>query len=565
MNVLVAAARLAADHRGLMMCRAELLGALGVFCLACEPPPLSGFEPSFPQLDVWPPNREVCELGERTFIDPTKVEKIVPIQLVDGPPMKLETRSLGKPKVLLPKQEGTYYPAKHALTNRRAMVHRVDEDKHGIVRKVHEAYLVDFEDGVVEHFSGMSRFEQYSEAGVGIAWQMRDGVKWKVLVHGEDGLVVPLWPEEEGAPDLLIHPVWKQAWIFGVVIEPRGYGKFPEKTKVRTVYIHWPDLRKPPPKGPKVKLPFRVRFSKDEIITESGSVHGPDHKQQVDVPFVVSGEHDGCSAAELNRDGSYDCRYGGYKTLADGWTYGTYNDENLDVYFEARHRETGESHLIRAQGEDEDCYSRHAVMDPPRVLVGCDGGRAVIVWTPDQTVELPLIEDATGSLTSDDGALFIGYQEIEQPNQYRDNPWVSRYWLDLPSLSSTLAPVGSSRVTSGYPYRGRWLFAQGQGRGGQFATRLGAQVQRAVPTRFVCGGAGFQDWAGDALLLGCWRGGPNPRTLDGLDLGLGLAIVLPGADNRESLITESHVLSTRRGQGELVSWRRGTIWPSSLE
>ncbi len=63
-------------------------------------------------------------------------------------------------------------------------------------------------------------------------------------------------------------------------------------------------------------------------------------------PFVVSGEHEGCSAAELNRDGSYNCRYAGYRTLADGWTFGTYDDEELDVYFEARHRETGESHAL---------------------------------------------------------------------------------------------------------------------------------------------------------------------------------------------------------------------------
>ena len=543
-----------------MTCRAELLGALGLFCLACEPPPLSALEPSFPQLDVWPPNREVSEPGERTFIDPTKLEKIVPIQLVDGPPMKLETRSLGKPKVLLPKQEGTYYPAKHALTNRRAMVHRVDEDKHGIVRKVHEAYLVDFEDGVVERFSGMSRFEQYSEAGVGIAWQVRDGVKWKVLVHGEDGLVVPLWPEEEGAPDLLIHPVWKQAWIFGVVVEPRGYGKHPEETEVRTVYIHWPDLRQPPPKGPKVKLPFRVKFSKDEIITESGSVHGPDHKQQVDVPFVVSGEHDGCSAAELNRDGSYDCRYGGYKTLADGWTYGTYDDENLDVYFEARHRETGESHVIRAPGEDEDCSATHTLMSPPRVLVACDGPSPVVAWSPERVVGVPEIEGANGAWRSDNGRVFVGYERVKSK---RDVDWRSRSWLDLASLVSVVASEGSEHASAGSPYGGPWIFAQDLPQSALLVARIGERQQRRVTLGEPPGKAAFQAWHSDALLIGYWRRAPNPAPLVGLDLDQGIVVTLPGADNRESLISATHVLSTRRQQRELVAWPRGTTWSSS--
>ncbi len=536
---------------------------LSALCsLACEAPPLSALEPSFPELDIWPPHREVSEVGERTFIDPTKVERIVPIELVDGPPMKLETRSLGEPTVLLPKQEGTYYPAKHVLTDRRAMVHRVEEDEHGIVREVYEAYLVDFEDGVVERFSGMSRFEQYSEAGVGIAWQMREGVKWKVLVHGEDGLVVPLWPEEEGSPDLLIHPVWKQAWILGVVVEPRGYGNFPEKTKIRTVYIHWPDLRQPPPAGPKVKLPFHVKFSKDEIITESGSVHGPDHKQQVDVPFVLSGEHEGCSAVELNRDGSYDCRYGGYRTLADGWTFGIYTHEG-NAYFEARHRETGESHVIRALGEDEDCRATHTLLNPPRVLVVCDGDSPVVAWSPGRVVGVPLVEDADGAVRSENGRITLGYKRVESQS---GAAWRSRSWFDLASLTIVLGPAQTEHVVAGNPYGGHWLFAQGQPEGVLFVARLGERQQRRLSLGLPVGTAAFQAWRSDELLIGTWRKGPNPAPIVGLDLDHGFLIRLPGADNRESLLSATHILSTRHRQRELVSWPRGATWsPSSLE
>ena len=60
----------------------------------CEAPAPEVLEPAFVVPDIWPPNREVSELGKRRFIDPTKVERIVPIQLVDGPPVKLETRTL---------------------------------------------------------------------------------------------------------------------------------------------------------------------------------------------------------------------------------------------------------------------------------------------------------------------------------------------------------------------------------------------------------------------------------------------------------------------------------------
>ena len=537
-----------------MKVRAQLLVVLGLFGLGCEPPPLSVLEPGFPKLEVWPPAREVVAVGERAFIDPTKVETIEAIQLVDGPPMKLEKRSLGKPKVLLPKQEGTYYPAKHALTDRRAMVHRVDEDKHGIVRKVHEAYLVDFEDGVVETFSGMSRFEQYSEAGVGIAWQMRDGVKWKVLVHGEDGLVVPLWPEEEGAPDLLIHPVWKQAWIFGVVVERRGWGRFPEREETRSVYIHWPDLRTPPPKGPKVKLPFRVSFSEREIITESGSVHGPDHKQQVDVPFVVSGERYGCSAAELNRDGSYDCRYGSYKTLADGWTFGMYDDEDGDSYFEARHRETGESQVLSLCGADSVVTS--VVMDPPRVVLHFRRKTRSLVWSPDSTLEFPVMPAGEASWKSADGKLLTFFQRDEAEEKRTVG------WLDLGKQVAVSVPLTSTDVLAGYPFHGSWSFTESLKPGLFRTARLGSNQLRGLSLKTSCRSLGFQDWIGDELILGCWRRGPNPDFVFGLDLDASARIVFPGAENRETLITETHVLSTRRAQTELVSWSRSPTWSS---
>ncbi len=341
--------------------------------LGCEPPPLSLLAPGFAFPQLWPPPRQPLPPTSRKRIDLTAVPTLEPIQLVDGPPMKLETVSLGKPKVLLPRAKGTYYPAEHPLSDRRAMVRRIREDEHGRTMEQYEGYLVDFEDGVVERFDSISPYEQYSEAGIGFAWKSIDGVKHKVLVHA-DGQVVPMWPETDTAPDLLLHPIWRQAWIFGTqefpTIDPSDD---PEQTERRSVYIHWTDLRKPPPSGPKVALPFVLHFDERVINNETESVHGPRPKQQADVPFVVRGNLPGCSTIELDRDGGFHCRYGSYRTLAQGWSYTAFDDRNLDGYVELQNRETGEVQILHGENEGDDCEVTYSVMDPPRLLVVCDG------------------------------------------------------------------------------------------------------------------------------------------------------------------------------------------------
>ncbi|MEM6296770.1 MAG: hypothetical protein AAGA54_36225, partial [Myxococcota bacterium] len=195
---------------GRAFCALLALGATTACDLEPEAPPV--LLPLFStRPDVWPPNRYPAEVTSTTVIDADSVDVLEPIVLTDGDPMPVKTVSLGKPKVLLPRSsKGTYYPAEHPLSDRRAMVSHIREDKYGRTMETYGAYLVDFEDGVVETFDSLSPYDQYSEAGVGFAWKTIDGVKHKVLVHA-DGTVIPMWPEEPGAPDLIFHPIWRQA------------------------------------------------------------------------------------------------------------------------------------------------------------------------------------------------------------------------------------------------------------------------------------------------------------------------------------------------------------------
>ncbi len=500
---------------------------------ACIPSdPLETAESTFAVPQLWPPERHVTPSTKVDVIDLSKIPELEPVRMVDGRPQRLKNMSLGEPTVLLPEVGGTYYPAEHALTDRRALVRRIDEDRHGRSLETLEGYLVDFEDGVVERFSRISPRLQYSTAGIGLAWQEREGVETKVLVHGKDGLVVPLWPESDTAPNLLIHPRWAQAWIFGVerVSSPRDDD--PKSTELRSTYVHWTDLRSPPPDGPKVVLPFLLRFDPEGIEPLDRFVHGPTPKQQADVPFVLRGNKPGCGAVELGPDGTFHCRYDSYRTFADGWSYTHFDDEDYDAYFEARNRTTGEVQIVQAEGED--CKVELTVMEPPRALVVCESaGR--FIWSPSKIV----------------------HYDIPR----------GRRWTDLERFVVTLPRPDSGREMTGYrlmparPYHGSWLFTKSSKTGALYASRVGEKTQRRLPTRSICPSAGFVDWNDDDLLLGCWKGPTNPNSLVGLDLDNNWAIQLPGADSRESLVTRTHVLSTRSGQHEVVAWRREPVWP----
>ncbi len=533
--------------------------------LGCEPPPLSRLEAGFAFPQLWPPPRQPLPPTSRKRIDLTAVPILEPIQLVDGPPMKLETLSLGKPKVLLPRAKGTYYPAEHPLSDRRAMVRRIREDEHGRTMEQYEGYLVDFEDGVVERFDSISPYEQYSEAGIGFAWKSIDGVKHRVLVHA-DGQVVPMWPETDTAPDLLLHPIWRQAWIFGTqefpTVDPSDD---PEQTERRSVYIHWTDLRKPPPSGPKVALPFVLHFDERVINNETESVHGPRPKQQADVPFVVRGNLPGCSTIELDRDGGFHCRYGSYRTLAQGWSYTAFDDRNLDGYVELQNRETGEVQIFHGENEGDDCEVTYSVMDPPRLLVVCDGADTLLLWTPEKTVAYPPSKGTTGSDPSWDGLIFSSYEHYEDSRGEAD---YARRWVDLEHLAvAEFAVRQTDREHTGYPYHGKWLFTQSIESGRLHASSLGDSQQREIPARLKCPRVvEFADWHRDSILISCWGPPPNPKSLLGLDPDLAAVFPLPGADNRESIVTATHVLTTRRNQREVVVWARAGQWPtSSLE
>lgn len=537
--------------------------ALVMLALGCGPSQPSHLEAGFPALELWPPPRTPHATTSTTQIDLDDVAVLAPIQLVDGRPMKMKSISLGKPNVLLPKSKGTYYPAEHPLSDRRAMVRRIREDKYGRQLEQYEGYLVDFEDGVIETFDSISPYEQYSEAGIGFAWKTIDGVKTRVLVHA-DGQVVPLWPEADAAPDLLLHPIWKQAWIFGVEEVPTPDPlDDPEKTELRSVYVHWSDLRDAPPlEGPRVTLPFLVRFDERVINNEDESVHGPRPKQQADVPFVLRGSLGGCSAVELDRNGSFHCRYGSYRTLADGWSYTLFEDENWDTYVEFRNRETGEVQVVRGRNEGDDCGVRHAVMEPPRVLLGCDEVSAFLLWTPERTFEYPERVHGNGSTLSDDGLLLQSFEYYQDSRGYAE---YARRWVDfeVPALAE-FPGRQASREHKGYPYHGKWLFTADIETSRMFTTPLGGSEQRGLSLKRTCREPfGFADWEGDSLLLSCWGPPPNPKWLVGLELGRASVYPLVGADNRESLLTRTHVLSTRNGQKELVVWSRGRTWPTS--
>ncbi len=528
--------------------------------LGCEPPPLSLLAPGFAFPQLWPPPRQPLPPTSRKRIDLTAVPILEPIQLVDGPPMKLETLSLGKPKVLLPRAKGTYYPAEHPLSDRRAMVRRIREDEHGRTMEQYEGYLVDFEDGVVERFDSISPYEQYSEAGIGFAWKSIDGVKHKVLVHA-DGQVVPMWPETDTAPDLLLHPIWRQAWIFGTqefpTIDPSDD---PEQTERRSVYIHWTDLRKPPPSGPKVALPFVLHFDERVINNETESVHGPRPKQQADVPFVVRGNLPGCGTIELDRDGGFHCRYGSYRTLAQGWSYTAFDDRNLDGYVELQNRETGEVQILHGENEGDDCEVTYSVMDPPRLVVVCDGMKRALLWSPQRLVGLT-DDGGASSWESQDRLLLSSFDRLHA--KY-DTHLLARGWTELRRMGVVLAPANTGRELSGYPYHGQWLYTEDDSSHNQHATKYGSSEQVEVPTRMRCpSSVGFADWVGDSVLLACWGSPPNPKSIVGFDPDLRLRFRLPGADNRESLITATHVLSTRSRQRELVVWSRSSRWPTS--
>jgi hypothetical protein len=430
------------------------------------------------------------------------------------------------------------------------MVRRVREGKHGYVSETYEAYLVDFDEGVVGRFDAMSPHEQYSEAGIGFAWKTLAGVKMRVLVHA-DGQVVPLWPETKSAPALLFHPVRKQAWILTSENLPSSDAADPpELLSPRSVFVHWTDLRKPPPQGPKVTLPFAVAFAPNVINSEDRSVHGPNPKQPSDIPFVLYGSSHACDAVELDYHGGFACKADSYKTLEGGWSYWTEYEEHGDELrskFLTQNKDTGETQGIDCKsGSSTSYYS----VSPPRVFVYCTEGDTAFLWTPTQTYIVPQYPEDTGSRTSFDG------RQVNYFERNAKTAGAANGWLDLRVPARINTPRPRRHEPAGYPYGGDWLFTWNPQQRKLHIASIDSGELRPLYSTWRCSTPYVIDWTQDDVLLGCRKHPGNPSGVAVLSPRSGTLSSSALADNRNSLLTATHLLSTMRGQREVVSWRR---------
>ncbi|MEM6296028.1 MAG: hypothetical protein AAGA54_32445, partial [Myxococcota bacterium] len=318
-------------------------------------------------------------------------------------------------------------------------------------------------------------------------------------------------------------------------------------------------ITKPPPTGPKVVLPFWFQFEDRVINNETGNLHGPRPKEQADVPFVLYGKEWGCNAVELNRDGTFACRFGGYTTLAGGWTYWTDIDKNDDAYFKALNRETGEVQIVQAPGEGKSCEVWHTAMLGPRVMLSCSTDPRMVIWSPTAVASYEAATRSNHSFKSHDHQLVSAAYNTRTEKTV---PSLGRGWIDLAEMTYVLLPLNGNRDKLSEIHRGTWLITEDDSYPAWFATKIGSDVQRRVSGPMVFRKAEVLDQQGDDLLIGRWRGGPNPTRIVGFSPEKFLLFRLPGADNRESIITKTYVLSTTNGHMKLVSWKREPSWPN---
>jgi len=286
---------------------------------------------------------------------------VKPLRVVDDP--QWNKGSLGKPRELL--------RAKHLrlsddtpVTDDRGIVEITDGP--GFDAKTLEAVLVDFESGEVARFA--DAFGSIPGLGIAFGRAKLDGdLPEPVIIHA-DGLAVPYVPEGSWYRllDVVVNAGHREIYLFDV-------NENREKNGPGTKFSHWTDLRSPPPPT-SLPFPFQPRDG-DETTRRYGEYeHDLDGVARNITASIRNSWGDGCTRAEVLRDGSTRCIRRSDEILGEGWHL-TKLDEGWVAYNEER-KEV--QRLAFANG----CGLAESVAAPPRVRFSCEGSSAI--WSPDE-------------------------------------------------------------------------------------------------------------------------------------------------------------------------------------
>ena len=294
------------------------------------------------------------------------LEDTEPIEVIEAKPTPREwiRKDPGKPKVLM-SGNALQLPDRWPAARNRGFVEVLGDRAKGDVVETH---LVDFETGSMLQLTD-AYIPSAHEFGIARASAMLDGEVRDVLLHVQDGHMVP-W--RHGAFEnawMELHPGTGQVWLL-VNDDEQGHTK----------YSHWTNLRGPPP-PPTGELPVRLEVRADHI---GAKVVTPPFFNPGDVPILLAVEDDetNCSLIELRSDGSSLC-VPWDRQLADGWRFHEhdYSDGLINV-------EDGSAIIF--EGTDECSTTPRWTPHPPRAELYCHGLRSDrYLWSPDATVRVP--------------------------------------------------------------------------------------------------------------------------------------------------------------------------------
>lgn len=303
---------------------------------------------------------------------------VKPLEVIEKPQWTKGT--FGEPRELL--------RAKHLrlsddtpMTANRGIVEITDG--RGFDAETLEAVLVDFETGEVARFADAFG----SMPGIGLAFgrtKTEGGPEESVIIH-PDGLAVPYVPEGSWYRllDVVVNAGHREIYLFDVN-EDR------DKNGPGTKFSHWTDLRSPPPPT-SLPFPFQPRDD-DETTKRYGEYdHDRDGVARNISASIRNSWGDGCTRAEVLRDGSTRCIRPSDEILGEGWHL-TKLDEGWVAYNEDRKE-------IQRLAFSEGCGLSASVAAPPRARFGCEDFSAV--WSPERVSRWPDAELGPGrDLTS---------------------------------------------------------------------------------------------------------------------------------------------------------------------
>lgn len=340
-------------------------------------------------------------------ITPDLVEdlEVVELEGVDAP--SYASGRVGEPTVLL-RGKGLRLGAPHPLTRDRGPV-SVYSDGLGSVL---QSKVIDLTSGRV--VSTVDEIDYvYPHVGVALGWSKVQGREWNVLVHGEDGHVVPLWPQAEAEQHVaVIHPVGGGAWTFEASSDPEPIVR----------YAAWSDLRKSPPPPTEV---IQGGLPEWDARRPRGW-YGPDLQSPVDGPLLVEPKDapEQCEKLEMLPSG-HRCVSSEMLSLAGGWSIA--REPNTGVLVSAK----GPADRRRLELGD-DCEVRSAWIDPPRALIRCDGHSGpYYLWSPEETRTVPRDALVVTHDESRRGTMWIDLQRsrlLHHPTADTEMKYVDTRW-----------------------------------------------------------------------------------------------------------------------------------------